>query len=150
MASILKAIAIAAPADVVWAAIRDIGAVHTQLAKNFVVGTQLDGDSRLVTFANGAVVRERIVDIDDARRRLAYAAVHWKATHHHATFQVFADGDARSRVVWVADLLPNDLAGLVESMMQQGSAATRRPRTTSRPLEGTAVPDRHAGHQPRR
>jgi hypothetical protein len=135
MASIHKEIAIAAPAAVVWAAIRDVGAVHTQLAQNFVVGTQLDGDSRLVTFANGAVVRERIVDIDDARRRLAYAAVDWKATHHHATFQVFADGDARSRVVWVADLLPHDLAGLVESMMQQGSAAIKETleRTTSRP-----------------
>ena len=136
MATIHKEFRVEAPVEDVWAAIRDIGAVHSRLAQKFVVDTRLEGDSRLVTFANGATVRERIVTIDDERRRLVYSVVEWKATHHNASFQVFADGASGTRVVWIADLLPNDLADLVGGLMEQGSAAmtqtleataTRRP-----------------------
>jgi phosphoenolpyruvate-protein kinase (PTS system EI component) len=125
MASIHKEIDVYAPADHVWAAIRDIGSIHTRLAQDFVVDTRLDGDSRLVTFANGAVVRERIVDIDDVSRRLAYSVVEWRATHHHASFQVFAQGDHRSRIVWHTDLLPHDVAHIVDAMMEQGCHAIK-------------------------
>jgi hypothetical protein len=126
MASIHKEMAVDAPADQVWNAFRDIGSVHSRLARGFVVDTRLDGESRLVTFANGMTVRERIVDLDDAARRLAYSVVEWQATHHHATFQVFADGERRSRIVWIADLLPHDLANVVDAMMEQGCAAIKR------------------------
>jgi hypothetical protein len=34
--------------------------------------------------------------------------------------QVFADGDAGSRIVWIADLLPNELAGAIGGMIEQG------------------------------
>jgi Polyketide cyclase / dehydrase and lipid transport len=125
MASIRKEIAVEAPADRVWDAIRDVGAVHTRLARGMVLDTRLDGDSRLVTFANGETVRERIVDIDDRSRRLAYAVVGWRTTHHHASFEVVTDGESRSRVIWVADLLPDELAGLVDGLMEQGSAAIK-------------------------
>lgn len=125
MASIRKEIAVEAPADRVWDAIRDVGAVHTRLARGMVRDTRLDGDSRLVTFANGETVRERIVDIDDRSRRLAYAVVGWRTTHHHASFEVVTDGESRSRVIWVADLLPDELAGLVDGLMERGSAAIK-------------------------
>jgi hypothetical protein len=126
MASIHKHVEIDALPEQVWDAIRDVGAIHTRLAQQFVLDTRIDGDSRLVTFANGAVVRERIVDIDDRARRLAYSVVEWQATHHNASLQVFADGDTRSRVVWIADLLPNDLADLVGGLMEQGCEAMKR------------------------
>ena len=126
MASIHKEIAVDAPADHVWSAIRALGEVHTRLARGFVLETRLEGDSRLVTFANGVMVRERIVDLDDAARRLAYSVVEWHATHHHATFQVCADGERRSRIVWVADLLPHDLANTVDALMEQGCAAIKQ------------------------
>ena len=126
MASIHKEIVLDAPPERVWAAIRDVGAVHTRLAKQFVLDTRLDGDSRLVTFANGEVVRERIVDIDDRARRLAYAVVDWRTTHHNASFQVVPDGDARCRLVWITDLLPDTLAELVDGLMEQGCAAMKR------------------------
>ena len=125
MASIRKEIAVEAPADQVWDAVRDVGAVHTRLARGMVRDTRLDGDSRLVTFANGETVRERIVDIDDRSRRLAYAVVGWRTTHHHASFEVVTDGESRSRVIWVADLLPDELTGLVDGLMEQGSAAIK-------------------------
>jgi uncharacterized protein YndB with AHSA1/START domain len=126
MASIRKELVIDAPPDRVWAALRDLGNIHQRLARDFVVDTRLDGDSRLVTFANGTVVRERIVDVDDAARRLAYSVVEWQATHHNASFQVFPDGERRSRLVWIADLLPHDLSAAVGGMMEQGSQAIKR------------------------
>jgi uncharacterized protein YndB with AHSA1/START domain len=126
MASIRKEIEIDAPAEHVWAAIRDIGAVHTRFAREFVVDTKLDGDSRLVTFANGEVVRERIVDIDDRAQRLAYAVVDWRTTHHNASFQVMPDGNERCRLVWITDLLPDALEELVGGFVEQGCAAIKR------------------------
>ena len=125
MASIRKEIAVDAPAGHVWDAIRDVGALHTRLARGMVRDTRVEGDSRLVTFANGETVRERIVDIDDRSRRLAYAVVGWRTTHHNASFEVVTNGDSRCRVIWVADLLPNDLADLVNGLMDQGSAAIK-------------------------
>ena len=122
--------------ELVWDAIRDVGAIPTRLAKGFVIDTRLEGDSRLVTFAGGAAVRERIVDVDDRARRLAYSVVEWRATHHNASIQVFADGDTGSRVVWIADLLPDDLADLVGGLMEQGCAAMKRT------LEESSAPNR--------
>lgn len=126
MASIHKEVLIDAPPEHVWDAIRDVGAIHTRLARRFVLDTRLDGDDRLVTFAGGTVVRERIVDIDDRARRIAYSVVEWRATHHHASIQVFPDGDRRSRIVWITDLLPADLAEIVDGMMEQGCAAMKQ------------------------
>ena len=127
MASIRKEFVVAAPPDEVWAAFRDIGSIHTRLAREFVVNTRLDGDSRVVSFANGVTVRERIVDIDDRARRLAYAIVESPPiTFHHASFQVFPDGADQSRIVWIADLLPNEAAATFEGMMEQGCRAMAR------------------------
>ena len=131
MASIRKELIVDASADHVWAALRDIGQVHTRLAREFVIDTRLDGDSRLVTFANGEVIRERIVDIDDRARRLAYAVVDWRTTHHNASFQVTPDGDGRSRLTWVTDLLPDALADLVGGFVEQGCVAIKRTLETS-------------------
>jgi hypothetical protein len=87
-----------------WDAIRDVGAVHKRLAPGFVVDTRLEDGARIVTFATGLVARERIVDVDDHTRRLAWAVVQSKRlTHHNASLQVLADGEAHSRIVWIAD-----------------------------------------------
>ena len=124
MASIRKEVHVAASPDHVWAAFRDVGAIHTRLARGFVTGTKLEGDTRLVTFANGVVARERIIDIDDAKRRLAYSIVEGRLTHHHATFHVLPEA-AGSRVIWVADLLPNELKPAIEAMMDHGMSAMK-------------------------
>ena len=126
MASIRKEIALAVRAEAVWDALRDVGAVHRRLAAGFVTDTRLDGDARIVTFANGLVARELIVDVDDKARRVAYAVVGGRLSHHHATMQVVADGDGRCRLLWVADLMPHDMAGAIGGMMEQGAAAMKR------------------------
>jgi len=126
MASIHKEVLVDASPAQVWDAIRDVGAIHTRLAREFVVDTKLEGDSRIVTFASGLVARERIIDVDDRARRLAYSIVEGRPTYHHASIQVRAESDGRSRVVWIADLLPDDLAGAVGGMMEQGCAAMKQ------------------------
>jgi carbon monoxide dehydrogenase subunit G len=125
MASLQKDIPIDAHPDDVWAAVRDFGAVH-RLAPGFVLDTQLDGDARIVTFANGNVARELLVDCDDARRRLVYALVSERVTHYNASVQVLADGDARSRMIWTIDLLPNEIAPYVGGQMDLGAAAVQK------------------------
>ena len=126
MASIHKDIIIdAAPADV-WDAERDCGAVHTRLVPGFVLDARLDGDARIVTFSNGTVARELLVDCDDARRRLVYAVISERVKHYNASAQVFADGDTRSRMIWTVDVLPNEIAGYIEAQMAQGALAMQK------------------------
>jgi len=126
MASIRREIAIEARAEDIWDAVRDVGAVHRRLAPGFVVDTKMDGDARIVTFGNGMVARELIVDRDDAARRLVWSVVGGRLTHHNASLQVFADGQGRSRMVWIADLLPNELAGTVAGMIEQGMGVMKQ------------------------
>ena len=120
MASIQREIVVEAPADDVWAAVRDVGMPHERLVPGFLTDSRMDGNARIVTFANGMVVRELIVDLDDRGRRFVWAAVGGKLSHHNASLQVFAEGPRRSRVVWIADLLPHELAGYVAGLMEQG------------------------------
>jgi hypothetical protein len=127
MASIRKELSIAAPADRVWNAFRDLGAVHTRLAPGFVTDCRLDGDARVVTFANGFVAREVIVDMDERTRRLVYSARSERLAHHNASFQVLEEaGSAGCRVVWIADVLPNEAAKVVGAMMDEGAAVMKR------------------------
>jgi len=126
MASIRREIQVEARVDEVWDAIADVGAVHTRLAPGFVVDTRLEDGARVVTFGNGLVARELIVDVDHGSRRLVWSVVGGRPTHHNASLQVRGEGDGRSRVVWVADLLPNDLAGPITALVEQGMAAMKK------------------------
>ena len=125
MASITKEVLIEAPPDDLWAALRDVGNVH-RLFPGVLTDARLDGDARVVTFAGGQVARERIVAIDDERRRVAYAAVRDGVTHHSASMQVFADGGGRSRFVWISDFLPDGLTAAIRPRVEQGAAAIKR------------------------
>ena len=127
MASIRKEILIDNRPESVWAAVRDVGAVHERLVPGFVVDTRLEDGARVVTFANGLVARELIVDVDDEARRLAWAVVGSpRLTHHNASMQVFVEGEGRSRVVWIADLLPNEVARDIRALIEQGMAVMKK------------------------
>jgi len=126
MASIRKEILLDARAEDAWDAVRDVGALHTRLVPGFVTDTRLEKGARIVTFGNGMVVRELIVDLDDTARRLVWSASGGRLSHHNASAQVFADGDKRSRLVWTADLLPDELAGEIRTMMEHGAAAMKK------------------------
>ncbi|MGA9972173.1 MAG: SRPBCC family protein [Candidatus Acidiferrales bacterium] len=126
MASIWKEIMIEGDPDDVWAAVRDFGMVHRRLAVGFVADTRLDGDALIVTFANGLVVRELLVDLDENARRVVYSIVQGKPTHHNASMQVFAADGGRTRLMWITDLLPNEAAEPFRSMIEQGATAMKQ------------------------
>ena len=121
MASITKQAVIDAPPEAVWDALRDFGAVHERLAPGFVVDAELDGDTRVVTFFNGAVARELLVTVDDDARRLVYSVVEspLRGRHDNSSAQVVADEDG-SRFVWIKDVLPDEIAPRIDALMERG------------------------------
>ena len=124
MASIRTDTHIACSPEVAWSALRDVGALHTRLVPGFVVDTRLEGGDRIVTFGNGVVARERIVDVDDAARRIAWSVVGPPFTHHNASAEIVPDADG-CRFVWQADLLPDALAPSIRAMMEHGTRAVK-------------------------
>jgi len=133
MASIRKERSIEAEPEEVWAALSDWGALHERLVPGFVVDTELDGEDRIVTFFNDAVVRERLVDLSEEDRRLVWSIVDGPYAHHNGAAQVHDDGNGGSRFVWVADLLPEELAPPTAELMERGI------ETIKRTLEAAAV-----------
>ncbi|HLZ06257.1 MAG TPA: SRPBCC family protein [Bradyrhizobium sp.] len=126
MASIHKDIPLSAPAHEVWDAVRDFGALHTRLVPGFVLDTRLDGDARIVSFANGTVARELLVDCDEARRRLVYAVISERLRQHSASVQVIADGEARCRLLWTVDVLPHEIAPYMNGQMDLAASAMQK------------------------
>ena len=122
MASVVKQIVTRAAPSAAWDAIRNIGALHTRLVPGFVVDTRLEPGARIVTFANGAIVREPIVALDEAARRLGWSAEGARTTHYNAAVQVHEDAGG-ARIVWTADFLPDSLAGDIAAAMTAGMAA---------------------------
>jgi hypothetical protein len=120
MATIHKEIEINRHKEFVWEAICDVGAIHKRLVPGFITDCKLEGDSRIVTFPNGMVVRELIVDVDHNAFRHVWSVRSEPFTHHNASLQVFSLGSNKCRVVWIADLLPNEIAESIGELIQQG------------------------------
>jgi uncharacterized protein YndB with AHSA1/START domain len=133
MASVRKEIEINASAERVWDALRDWGALHVRLVPGFATDARLDGEDRIVTFSNGSVLRERLVDRDDDARRLVWAVADPPYTHHNASAQVLADGAERSRFVWTADFLPHELAARAAPLMEQALGVIKRTLESEQP-----------------
>ena len=123
MASIWWEEPIAVPADSAWAALRQVGRAH-ELFAPVLTACALDGEVRTVTFADGMTVRERIVALDEPRRRLCYTVLEM-FEHHSASMQI-VPVDARScRFIWITDVLPHDSTGMVAPLVEAGARAFR-------------------------
>ena len=120
MASVRREITTTALVDDVLSAIRDVGALHTRLVPGFVTDTKLEGAVRIVRFGNGMVVREPIVTIDDDARRLVWAAEGGITKHYNASLQVSANDDGSSKVIWIADFLPDSATTAIASAIDTG------------------------------
>jgi len=125
MASITREIDVNVPPALAWERVRDVGNAHRLFAGVLADCTMEEG-ARTVTFASGMVVKELILDIDDAKRRVAYAAVGGRTTHHNASLQVFAADRGASRIVWTTDFLPAELAPAIGGLVEAGSAAMKK------------------------
>ncbi|MGZ6049773.1 MAG: SRPBCC family protein [Phenylobacterium sp.] len=125
MATIIKQIQIDAPADAVWDAVADFGAVHTRFAPGFVTDTRLEEGVRIVTFADGMTARELFLGVDHDHRRLAYSIDSERFVHHSAAFQVSDDGSGESRLTWTVDVLPDAMAPYLADRMDLGLAKAK-------------------------
>ena len=126
MASIRREVHIDARPETAWDALRDVGALHTRLVPGFVTDTRLEQGARVVTFANGLVARELIITVDDEAQRVVWSVVGGRMTHHNGSAQVFPNGSGGCRFVWIADLLPDEVAPSIAAMMDQGMAVIKR------------------------
>src|SRR5690242_8261602 len=125
MASIYCEKTVRVPAEKAWAALRDTSNPH-RLFAGVLTDAKIDGKVRTVTFANGLVAQERIIDVDDKRRRVAYTVLGDMFEHHSAAMEIVSDGPDRSRFIWTTDLLPDERAQIVGPLMEQGAQALVR------------------------
>jgi Polyketide cyclase / dehydrase and lipid transport len=137
MATVIREIAVGAPAAECWDALRDFGALHERLVAGFVTNSVLIGPGeREVTFFTGAVAREQLVGADEGTMRLAYTVVKgpMASTHHNASAQIVPSGPRQCRIVWITDVLPDELAGRTAVLMEAGLKAMKST------LEGETAP----------
>ena len=100
--SLTQVVVVDALPDRVWAAVRDVGGVHTRLLPDRVLKTTVEGDTRTLVMPDRHQVVELILDVDGEARRLAYCAVAGARPalrHHSASFQVLPVDNGRTRLV---------------------------------------------------
>jgi hypothetical protein len=125
MASIHHEVVVKMDTDEAWAVLREVGQAHRLFAP-VLVGGQLDGDLRTVTFANGMVARERILDVDDERKRVGYAVLNGPGLEfHHASMELVEDGPGRCRFRWITDFMPKDASAALQPLIEQGAQALK-------------------------
>jgi hypothetical protein len=126
MATIRKEMRLNAPLGKVWSALADFQNVHTRLAPGFVVDSKPEGDrARTIKFANGSIVKETLVTLDEERHRLVYVVTSERITHHNASAEITEDGADHCRFLWTTDILPDDLAPYIDSQMTEGAKAMK-------------------------
>ena len=122
MASITEHVSVAVDAHRAWQSLRDVGRAHVLFAPVVVAGS-IAGEIRTVTFANGMVAQERILDVDDKQRRVAYAALNVPGMeYHHASMQVIEDGPGRCHFLWITDVHPAAVADSIRRITQGAQA----------------------------
>jgi hypothetical protein len=125
MTSIYRKLVLDTDAAHAWHALRDPADAARAFA-DVLVDCTFEGDTRTVTFADGTVIQERIVAIDEARMRLAYTVLGGQFEHHHASMQIVSEGPDRCGFIWQADFLPDARREQVEPLMDAGCAAFAR------------------------
>jgi uncharacterized protein YndB with AHSA1/START domain len=124
-AVVRKDFTIDAPVEFVWSALRDFGALATRLVRGFVTDCRLEGTARIVTFANGSVAREELVEWDDAGRRLVYTIPSAQMRWHRASAEVSANAGGTTRFVWTTNVAPAEIGAYVDGQMDLGVAALK-------------------------
>ena len=138
MATIRKEIVTDAAPEHVWDALRDVGALHTRLVPGFVTDTRLEPGARIVTFGNGMTVREAIITVDDTERRIVWSASGGTLTHHNGSAQALPAEGGRTKVVWIADFLPDAAKDAIGAMMDAGMNVMKRTLDRLAPASSSA------------
>jgi uncharacterized protein YndB with AHSA1/START domain len=125
MAAIHVEARIRASAQQVWRALAATGEAHKAFAGVLKDSRMESEDLRIATFANGMVVKERIVSVEPQRMRIAYS-VEGQFVHHSASMQVVARGEHECDFIWTTDVLPHAAAASITPLMEQGAKALQQ------------------------
>lgn len=125
MGSIIKEVDLTANAEVAWAALRDVAEVHKAFP-GVIESCNFSDGVRILVFANGLVLNERIVTIDEPRRRVVYAVIGGPFSHHNASMQITAMGEVRSRFTWVSDFLPDSIEPTISPLIDELASALQQ------------------------
>lgn len=117
MASITKTIPARAGGATAWKKISDIGAVDKLV--EMIATCSLDGDVRTCTLADGMAIKEQIISVDEAAKRIVYTVVDGPLPleFHCASVQVI-EADGQANVVWTVDVKPDEIAVPLAEMME--------------------------------
>jgi hypothetical protein len=111
--------------DVAWDELRKVGEAHKLFAP-VLVDSRVHGETRTLRFADGHILHERILDIDEARRRVSYTATDAPGlTFHHASMQIADAGPGRCLFIWVTDFLPAEMHARLAPLIEQGTRALK-------------------------
>ena len=146
MPSIYREAIIAVPPEAAWTALRDVGRARALFAP-VLADSRLDGDVRTVRFANGMEVRERILDVDEKHRRVAYAALDASGLeYHHASMQIDLAGPGQCAFVWITDFLPASAGAMLTQLIEQGTQALQRTLESAEANVGAGIPAAAKSH----
>jgi hypothetical protein len=139
MASVIREIMIDAPAEKVWSAVGDFANGPGRTSPGFFVDCRLEApDIRALTFADGAVARERLIARDEQARRIVWAWIAEDVIHDNTSMQVFAESETQSRLVWIHDTLPDQLTGWLATAMDQLAPVFQKSLKSSAERDGVA------------
>jgi mxaD protein len=83
-----------------------------------------EGDDRVLSMM-GMTIRERLLERDDAARRVRYSIVDGAPVEtHEATITVHPDGDG-SRITWDVSATPDEMAGMMQGIYQSSLEAVK-------------------------
>lgn len=119
MARIEKTVEIDRSPEEVWAVVGDVGAISAWLPA--IAQSSFDDGVRECTMDGGGLLREQIVTRDDANRRYEYQITEspMPIEHHHASMSV-DETEGGSRVTWITDIAPDDVATAMEPVFEDG------------------------------
>lgn len=110
------------PSEKAWEAIGEIGRLDVwfpSIATCRVEGNGV-GAHRYMTLNRGGDITDRIVDIDQARRRLTYQRIRspFPVSSYKGTVEVFESFDSRAIIVWTIDFEsePKDSVSVAQAL----------------------------------
>jgi carbon monoxide dehydrogenase subunit G len=124
MARIEKSVEIDRSADDVWKVVGDFGGISTWLPA--IASSSFSDGVRECSMEGGGVLREEITGRDDDAHRFDYSITEapFPIESHHASMSVEAT-DTGSRVTWVTEIRPDDLAAAMEPVFAEGIHALK-------------------------
>jgi Polyketide cyclase / dehydrase and lipid transport len=124
MATVRREVVLDCDLDSAWTVLRDFGSAAVIFAGPLVDCVR-EESVRRVTFAAGLSVREQLVTLDEAARRIVYSVLDGPFSQHSASMQLIAEG-TRTRFVWISDFLPDEVTPGVLPLIEEGCRAIQK------------------------